>query len=341
MIIDSHGHVTAPAELYAYKAGLVSHRGAHGRGTPGISDELLERALQAPVFGGKSHLEQLKEVGTDLQLISPRPYQQMHSEKPDRIVRWWIEENNTVIARQCKAHPDVFRGVCGLPQYAGMGVSHAVEELERCVRELGFVGCLLNPDPMEGEGPTPPALGDEYWYPLYEKLVELDVPALIHSAGCRSPRESYSLHFVNEESTAVIGLCSSRVFQDFPRLKIMVSHGGGAIPYQIGRFRAARWRQKGAEEFDTALRRLYFDTCLYSREALELLFKVVGTDRCLFGTERPGTGTAQDPGTGKWSDDLKPVIESIEWLSEADRRKIFEENARAVYRLEVGATPAA
>jgi len=92
------------------------------------------------VFGGKSHLEQLKEVGTDLQLISPRPYQQMHSEKPDRIVRWWIEENNTVIARQCKAHPDVFRGVCGLPQYAGMGVSHAVEELERCVRELGFVG---------------------------------------------------------------------------------------------------------------------------------------------------------------------------------------------------------
>jgi 4-oxalmesaconate hydratase len=67
----------------------------------------------------------------------------------------------------------------------------------------------------------------------------------------------------------------------------------------------------------------------------------VGTDRCLFGTERPGTGTAQDPGTGKWSDDLKPVIESIEWLSEADRRKIFEENARAVYRLEVGATPAA
>src|SRR3981081_2535533 len=129
MIIDSHGHVTAPEKLYVYKANILSHRGAHGRGSHGASDEEIKAALNAPVFGGTSHLEQLKEVGTDMQLISPRPYQMMHSEKPDRIVRWWIEENNNVIDRQCKAPPDVSRGVGGLPQYAGVGVRHAVEEL--------------------------------------------------------------------------------------------------------------------------------------------------------------------------------------------------------------------
>ncbi|HZU05288.1 MAG TPA: amidohydrolase family protein [Chloroflexota bacterium] len=337
MIIDIHGHVTAPAELYAYKAGLLSHRGWHGRGGLNISDEELERALTTPVFGGKSHLEQLKEVGTDLQLISPRPYQMMHSEKPERIVRWWIEENNNLIARQCKLHPEVFRGVAGLPQYPGRDLKDAIEELERCVKELGFVGCLLNPDPTEGEGPPPPGLGDEYWYPLYEKLVELDVPALVHSASCRSPRESYSLHFVNEESIAIISLLSSRVFQDFPTLKLVISHGGGAIPYQLGRFRATRIRQRHPEPFEEAMRKLYYDTCLYSKEALELLFKVVGPDRCLFGTERPGTGTALDPVTGRWTDDLKPVIESIEWLTDADRKKIFEDNAKALYKLQVGA----
>lgn len=63
----------------------------------------------------------------------------------------------------------------------------------------------------------------------------------------------------------------------------------------------------------------------------------MGPDRCLFGTENPGSGSVRHPETGKFMDDLEPVIESIEWLSEADRRKIFEENARSLYKLEVGA----
>src|SRR4029079_48191 len=150
--------------------------------------------------------------------------------------------------------------MAGLPQFRGEPLQAAVEELERCIVELGFVGCLLNPDPMEGEG-EPPGLGDEYWYPLYEKLVELDVPALIHSASNTSQRESYSLHFINEESIAVVGLLGSRVFEDFPALRIVVAHGGGAIPYQVGRFRSPGLRRGDPEDFADKLRRLHFDTC--------------------------------------------------------------------------------
>ena len=79
------------------------------------------------------------------------------------------------------------------------------------------------------------------------------------------------------------------------------------------------------------MRRLYFDTVLYNQESLELLFRIVGTDRCLFGTERPGSGSAQDPVTGRWFDDLRPLIEGIEWLSDDDRQSIFEDNARSVF----------
>ena len=337
MIIDMHGHMSAPPELYAYKSLLLAARDYHGKGSPGISDERMHQGVQR-------HLDLLKGVGTDVQFISPRPFQLMHSEKPARIVRWWVEANNDLIGRQCQAYPDVFKGVCGLPQSGdGDDMPGIVEELERCVKELGFIGCLINPDPTEGTGITP-TLDSEYWYPLYEKMVELDVPALIHSAGCQNPRESYSAHFITEESIAVLNLTKteSKVFETFPNLKIVVAHGGGSVPYQIGRWRARRFndqkRNPSLPTFDESLRTLYYDTVLYNQESLEFLFRIVGTDRCVFGTENPGSGSAQDPQTGAMLDDLKPVIEGIPGLSGEDHKRIFESNIREIFpRFQVAA----
>jgi len=237
VIIDSHGHVTAPDSLYVYKAQILAHRGAHGRGGNLANDEDVREALNSPVFGGSSHIDQLKEVGTDMQLVSPRPYQMMTSESP-KLVQWFVEETNNIIAKQVQLYPDTFRGVCGLPLTPGVSSKAVVPYLEKCVKEQGFVGCLLNPDPGECGGIETPPLGDRFWYPLYEKMVELDIPGHIHSTGCRSERLPYSLHFINEESIAVVSLLSSNVFKDFPTLKILVSHGGGAIPYQFARFEA-------------------------------------------------------------------------------------------------------
>src|SRR5260221_14249725 len=148
MIIDCHGHVTAPDALYVYKAQIISHRGAHGRGKHGASDEDIKGALHSPVFGGTSHLEQLKEVGTDMQIISPRPYQMMHSENP-KVVRWFIEETNDIIARQGKMYPSNFRGVCGLPQIPEVSPKEWLPYLEKCVNEKALTACLRNPDPSE------------------------------------------------------------------------------------------------------------------------------------------------------------------------------------------------
>ncbi|MTV27508.1 amidohydrolase [Nitriliruptoraceae bacterium ZYF776] len=334
MLIDVHGHVTAPDELYVYKAGLVSHRGAHGRGGVRVSDDRIIEAIKAPNahFGNRSHLEHLDAAGVDVQLISPRPYQMMHSEAPGKIVRWFVEETNDIIKRNVELTDGRFQGVAGLPQNVELGVDAWVAELRRCVQDLGFVGALLNPDPHEGTT-APPPLGDRFWYPLYEALCELDVPAMIHSAGCRPPaRESYSLHFIQEETIAVMGLLGSSVFDDFPDLRIIVSHGGGAIPYQRGRFgpRAIR----NGERFRDHLRKLYFDTCLYSQDSIELLLRAVGVDRCLFGTEKPGTGSVQDPDTGRWIDDIHLLIRDIDWLDDDERAQLFEGNARHVFGLQ-------
>lgn len=337
MVIDVHGHLTAPDSLYVYKANILSHRGSHGRGKVEVSDDEMTAFLNQPTFNtGKSHLELLKEVGTDIQLLSPRPYQMMHAEKPAKVSQWFIEECNNLVAQQCRLFPNVFRGVCGLPQSPDVGPKNCIAELERCVKEFGFVGCLLNPDPSEASNYNVPALGDEYWYPLYEKLVEFDVPGYIHGAGCRSIRHSYSTHFINEETIAVVSLASSRVFKDFPGLKVVCSHGGGAVPYHAGRFQAPSLR-RGGETFYDGMRKLYYDTVLYTALGLELLIKTVGADRCLFGSERPGVGTAKDPETGKWMDDVKRHIDGFTWLSAADRKLIFEDNAKKLFRLNVEA----
>ncbi|GAA3079214.1 amidohydrolase family protein [Pseudonocardia yunnanensis] len=333
MIIDVHGHVSAPAELYSYKSNLLSSRGAHGRGGAGISDDQLRAALRAPnrSFGGVSHLDHLDEAGIDLQLISPRPFQMMHSESPAFLVEWFTAETNDTIARICSLEPDRFRGVCGLPQSMELEPAAWTQELRRCVQDLGFVGALLNTDPYEGLR-QPPGLGDRFWYPVWEALCELDVPAMIHSAGCRPPaRESYSLHFIQEETLAVAALLQSSVLTDFPELKIVVSHGGGAIPYQRGRFSAGAIRSGG--RFEDQLRKLHFDTCLYTRDAIELLLGAVGVDRCVFGSEKPGTGSVRDPETGRWIDDIHLLVRDIESLDAGEQKAIFEANARALYRL--------
>ena len=238
-VIDAHGHVNAPPQLYAYKSGLLASSGVHGQGSSGVTEELL-----APIV--KRHVEgTLDKVGTDVQFLSPRPFQLMHSERPAKIVDWWCKANNDAIAMSVKLAPDRYRGVCGLPQVWGESPRNCLEELERCVVEMGFVGCMIDPDPSEGQDLNMPTMENEYWYPLYEKMAELDVPALMHTAACKNPRESYSNHFITEESIQVLAIANSRLFEDFPNLKIIVCHGGGSIPYHIGRWRATRIRQRG------------------------------------------------------------------------------------------------
>lgn len=329
MIIDIHAHLVAPPKLYAFRSNLQASGGAHGSESANITDDELAECAA-------SNVAIMDAVGTDVQLLSARPYQLMHSEQPASIVHTWVAENNDLIARTVAMHPDRFRGVAALPQCPSESPERWLDELDASTAERGFVGILLNPDPYEGTGPSP-TLDSEYWYPVYERAQQLGLPLQIHSAACKNGRETYSEHFITEESITVLSLAKSRVFLDFPDLKVIVSHGGGSVPYQAGRWIAARRHPRlgGAaaidEPFLDSMRRLYYDTVLHWPVSIDLLLRTVGVDRCVFGTEKPGSGSAQNPETGRDYDDLKPVIEEIDWLSDADREAIFEQNARKIF----------
>jgi 4-oxalmesaconate hydratase len=320
-IIDVHGHIVAPSELYSYREFLIGSRGHYGRRLKGFSEarEGLGHGRTGVIppedlkHFAEVHIAWLDRVGTDVQLVSARPYSLMHSEKPGRIVHWWAQAVNDAIATQVEFYPQRLQGIANLPLVWGDPVTGVFDELNRCVNELGFVGVLVNPDPSEGRAPMEvPGLGDEYWYPLYEKLVEYQTPMLVHSAGCVSLRENQSLHFISEESVAVMSLVQSDVFDAFPDLKVIIPHGGGAIPYQVGRFRGTYWEGTGRPgTFDEAIRRLYYDTALYTEEALALLVTAVGSDRVVLGTERPGDGSHKRTPTEAWADDIAAVLRGI------------------------------
>jgi len=325
MVIDVHGHyTTVPPGLRVFRALQISNMGRPTKTAVNITDDEIRASLD------RGQIKLLDERGIDVMLFSPMASAMGHHFGSALISRHWTEVNNELIHRVCTLYPDRFVGVCSLPQSPGVSPRDCIEELERCVIQFGFVGCNLNPDPSGGYWKEPP-LGDEWWYPLYERLEALEVPAMIHaSATCNPAFHTTGSHYLNVDSTGFMQLLESRVFKDFPRLRIVIAHGGGTVPFQAARYRALALMNKW-EPFEEFVTRLYFDTTVYSPEAMELLVKVVGVDNILFASEMLGGVNAVDPKTGRSFDDNKPYLDAMAWLTAADKKKIFEDNARKAY----------
>ena len=125
---------------------------------------------------------------------------------------------------------------------------------------------------------------------------------------------------------------TSDLFKDFPTLKFIIPHGGGAVPYHWGRYRGLAQDMKRPPLTDLSaeqrlLRHLRLSPC---RESICSL-KVIPVDNILFASEMVGAVKGIDPETGHYFDDTKRYIDAVPWLSDEDKHKIFEGNARKVY----------
>lgn len=325
MIIDVHGHFTqVPPELDAYRGRQIMQLSRpRGRGDAGISDDNLREHLQP-------HVTQTRERGVDRIIWGPRAAFMGHEFGPEWISRFWTEINNDLIARTVEMYPDLFLPAFQLPQSPGIAPAGCIPEVERCVA-MGFVSCQINPDPSGGAAPLSPSLGDKSWYPLYEKLCEYDVVGLIHAANTLNPHlHMNGAHYVNTDVAAVIELTTSTVFKDFPDLKIVIPHGGGGIPFHWNRMRAIHTESR-LEPFEDVVRNLYFDLSTYDPESIELTIKKMGADNVVYASEMWGSAKSVDPLTGRKFDDNLHMVTDIDWLTDDDRYKILEGNARKLY----------
>jgi len=334
MIIDCHGHyTTAPPELQKYRdsqiAGLKDPAGRPAAANLKISDDQIRESLEG------AQLKFQRERGTDITIFSPRASAMAHHIGDETTSLNWSRACNDLIHRVCSLYPENFVGVCQLPQSPGVAPGNSAAELERCVRDLGFIGCNLNPDPSGGHWDSPP-LTDRHWYPLYEKMVELDVPAMVHvSSSCNPNFHATGAHYINADTTAFMQFLTSDLFKDFPNLRFIIPHGGGAVPYHWGRYRGLAQDMKRPPLKELLLNNVFFDTCVYHLPGIELLFKVVPIDNILFGSEMVGAVRGIDPETGHYYDDTKRYLDALS-LDEASRRRVFEGNARRVYpRLQI------
>jgi 4-oxalmesaconate hydratase len=320
VIIDVHGHyTTAPAELQRFRDAQL----AGGAATPApISDDQLRESVEG------NQLRVLRERGGDVMVFSPKASGMEHHVPDADVANAWARASNDLVHRVSELFPEHFAPVAQLPQTPEGNLAGVVAELRRTVEELGFVGANLNPDPSGTWAGKP--ITDESWFGVYEVLEELDVPAMVHvSTACNPNFHTLGAHYLNADTSVFVQLLQGDLFERFPRLRLVIPHGGGAVPYHWGRYRGLAMRN-GWQDPAELLRNVFFDTCVYHQPGVDLLTRVVPTGNILFASEMLGAVRGADPETGiAWDDTLQYVNGA--GLSAVDLASVTEANARRVY----------
>lgn len=330
MIIDIHGHyTTAPPALENWRK-----RQIEGIGDPSrmpklselvISDDDIRETIES------NQLKKMRERGSDLTIFSPRASFMAHHIGDFKISSTWAAICNELCHRVAQLFPDNFIGAAMLPQSPGVDPATCIPELERCIGEYGFVAINLNPDPSGGHWTSPP-LTDRHWFPIYEKMVEYDIPAMVHvSTSCNACFHTTGAHYLNADTTAFMQLLQGDLFKAFPGLRFIIPHGGGAAPYHWGRFRGLAQALEKPSLEEHLLNNIFFDTCVYHQPGIDLLTEVIPVDNILFASEMIGAVRGIDPQTGHYFDDTKRYIEATMNLSGEEKFKVYEGNARRVY----------
>jgi aminocarboxymuconate-semialdehyde decarboxylase len=321
-VIDVHAHVIAP-EVYAVAA---EHNVFSELPTdPGVTDEMRGKIKERAglVLGRMSDLSdriaKMDAMGVDVQVLSASLVHQGLEWADAQTSLRLARTTNDWIANAIATHPTRLIGLGTLPLHVP---ALAVAELERCLTELGLKGVAISTTAAGME------LGDGALRPFWAKAEELGAVIYIHPGGNRD-RRFKRFHLWNsvgqafEEAMAISSLMYDGVLEQFPKLRICISHGGGYMPFYMGRIdrnyvEKANTRVNMSKPPIDYLRMLYFDSCVYERPVLQHLVDKVGADRVLLGSDYPVGET-------------KPVefVTETATLSDAQKQQIVRTNAMA------------
>jgi aminocarboxymuconate-semialdehyde decarboxylase len=195
------------------------------------------------------------------------------------------------MAAQSKRYPDRIRFMCSLPwQHAKL----AVAELKRAVDELGAVGVMVLAN-IDGK-----SLTDRAFAPVWKEIDRRGLPVLVHPTAPPGTKQldvmKYNLiasvGFMFDTSLAVSRMIFDGFFDRYPKLKLIASHGGGTLPYIAGRLDICHanmpaCREKISALPSTYLKRIFYDSVVFTQEALDMAVKVGGETNVLYGSDYP------------------------------------------------------
>ncbi len=275
----------------------------------------------------EQRIADMDHMGIDIQAISPAPRQTYYGADPDLGLAVSRQINDD-IAEMCGRFPDRFVGLGTVPFQAP---ELALHELDRLHKSLGFRGIEIMTH-VAGED-----LSEPRFRPIFARCEELGLVVFMHPDGFTEARRFHDHYFANvignplDSTVALHHLIFGGVLEDCPGLKLVVAHGGGYLPAYSGRIdHAASARPDCCEQLKemptTYLKRLYFDSLVYTHHQLEYLVAEYGADRILVGTDYPADMGETDP---------VGFIEGAKGLDDAARRAILGGNAARLLNLEV------
>ncbi len=291
--IDVHAHLTPQCFWQATEKGGDWHT---------LRREKDERGQEVAIVGGRrqvlpprakwtpeERLADMDSLGVDVHVVSP--YVGFYNYQLDtKLATATARATNDEIASMTRAWPTRFAGLGTLPM---QDVTASIDELARCVTQLGLKGAEIN-DHVNGR-----TLDEPEFRPFWKAADQLGALVFFHQGGetLVSPR-TQRYHLPNtvgnlvDRAVTFATLVSGGVMDECPNLKIVLGHGGGYTCYGIGRMdRGWQVRSEARANIQqppsTYLRRFYYDCIVYTESALRFLIDTVGADRVVFGTDWP------------------------------------------------------
>jgi aminocarboxymuconate-semialdehyde decarboxylase len=280
LVIDVHAHIVVPEVLdWSYQHSMFAQGVVGGKGIP--------EEFMTPMRDMSRRFKDMDAMGVDIQVISPSILQQCsYFAEPEEALKYERIGNDS-IAEVVAKHADRLLGLGSVPMQ-DTGV--AVQELTRCMRELGLRGIIISSNVNGTE------LGDERLRPFWAAVEQLSATIFIHPAGSADPRLRKHRMVITvgqplEEALAQASLVYEGIMDAFPQLKIFIAHGGGFLPFYTGRvdndYRLGRGGQQLKGDFSSYLPRFYYDTVLFDPGMLDYLATKVPASQLLMASDYP------------------------------------------------------
>src|SRR5712691_395754 len=291
MIVDVHVHFLSPRAIDAARAtpDRLGVRVLDGeRPRLAVGAEPPTRPLLEALYTLPRHLTFLEGQGIDAAVFGPLMDVAGYSLPPEQGAAWSRAQNEGLAASLAETGG---RHV-GLATVPLQSPAHAVQELRVAVRSLGLRGAMVDPNALGRP------LGDHAFDPFWKAAADLGAPVILHPFLLEAV-ERFGRHYLHnlvgyplETTLAAASLILGGTLDRFPALEVVLVHGGGFLPYHIGRFdrgHAGREevRADGAQRPSEYLRRFHYDTLVQFPRALAYLVDAVGADRVLLGSDHP------------------------------------------------------